>query len=328
MTKTGNIFTDGSVAFQEYVWLDNNDQLQSKMRIAQRKFKEEAQTNQVQALSPLPPDNWTISPGDSDLRDIILKPVCWTSNPSIENGEFVLCETLAADKDDDGKLILESCWSDERALLVETFGKLAGSIKPWFSFEQHYYSPDHGVISQTLAEEHAKVCSQMLSSVDDWVFRTTKRDPITACDHLLICRHILNNIAGAEDASIETTRGPYVLGCSVNFSTAEMRGEVEDEDPWEWVLDTTQKLLEAHRELVDPQLGWYGFVAEKCLKNAQRACKWDADPQYGIGDRNNAIRIPLETALNMKGHIEDCRPCADMNPYTVCRKILEVTCLT
>ena len=45
-----------------------------------------------------------------------------------------------------------------------------------------------------------------------------------------------------------------------------------------------------------------------------------------MSDRGASIRIPLATKQEGKGYLEDRRPNANMDPYMVCRLIVETTC--
>ena len=46
-------------------------------------------------------------------------------------------------------------------------------------------------------------------------------------------------------------------------------------------------------------------------------------PWHGVSDRGASVRIPWQVAQDKKGYIEDRRPCANIDPYTVCRLIME-----
>ena len=49
----------------------------------------------------------------------------------------------------------------------------------------------------------------------------------------------------------------------------------------------------------------------------------DAIRHLGVSDRGASVRIPWQVAQDQKGYIEDRRPCANVDPYTVCRLIME-----
>ena len=45
--------------------------------------------------------------------------------------------------------------------------------------------------------------------------------------------------------------------------------------------------------------------------------------RFGVSDRGASIRIPIFTAEQRKGYLEDRRPAANMDPYRVAAKLLE-----
>jgi glutamine synthetase len=44
---------------------------------------------------------------------------------------------------------------------------------------------------------------------------------------------------------------------------------------------------------------------------------------WGISDRGSSIRVPLSTAKEWKGYIEDRRPASNGDPYKICKVISE-----
>lgn len=333
--------------------------------------KETDQKTHVQTLESIPPQLWTAdgsstSQAKTDDSEIILKPIRWTSDPLTENGELVLCEVLTPTLED-GKLEFEPHWSNERAELAEVVKKLADSTKPWFGFEQEYFfiSPRTGlpvgmtaemaaqeglqgkfycsvgvdkVYARDVAREHSQACARMLAGANyevapgQWEFQIDKNDPLTASDHLILCRYLLERIAEKHGLLVSYDPKPVAgdwngSGCHTNFSTGAMRGEVNNEDSWTWIEDTCKQLIEAHEELVDPEVGYYGFGIERRLTDSHETCSLKDPVEWGIGHRGKAVRIPLLVAAAKKGYIEDRRPCANIDPYTVCRRILELTCL-
>ena len=47
---------------------------------------------------------------------------------------------------------------------------------------------------------------------------------------------------------------------------------------------------------------------------------------YGVSNRGASVRIPWQVAIEKKGYIEDRRPNANMDPYTVTRLIVNTCC--
>jgi glutamine synthetase len=363
ITRTGDIVSDGSIIFREYIWLDNLGNIRSKTWIGERQYVQKEADPQagVISLEPIAPAEWSADGSNTgqalpEDSDIILNPVLWTTDPLKEVDELVICEVLDTEEDED-ELVRVPHWNNERALLIDTINQLAPSTQPWIGFEQEYYLADAltgeklggdtdshycgvnigvgHVLGNKVAIEHMKACGRMLAgknaevSTGQWEFQIEKQAPLQACDWLILCRYVLMRIAEKHGLIVILDPKPYPeqgSGCHTNLSTAETRGEIENENSWEWIQDTAQKLVEAHQELVDPELGYYGYGIEKRLTGDSETCSMD-NPHYGVGDRTAAVRIPKSTALKKKGHIEDRRPCANIDPYTVCRKLLEITCL-
>lgn len=47
--------------------------------------------------------------------------------------------------------------------------------------------------------------------------------------------------------------------------------------------------------------------------------------KYGVADRGSSIRIPLPVMLKGYGYLEDRRPAANVDPYTVARLLIKTT---
>lgn len=47
---------------------------------------------------------------------------------------------------------------------------------------------------------------------------------------------------------------------------------------------------------------------------------------YGIANRNTSIRIPLQVTINNCGYLEDRRPASNLNPYLVTSSIVKTVC--
>jgi glutamine synthetase len=335
-------------------------------KYTQAEIDEKTGVQELQPIPPQQwtADGSSTQQAQTNNSEIILKPVLWTTDPLRENSELVLCEVYRPTMED-GKWEFVPCWSNERAELAELIEKLAPSTQPWFGFEQEYFliSPRtwkpiglqtdiiykdlqsrfycsvgaDKVYGRDVAQEHSEACAAMLASINhevapgQWKFQVDKNNPLMAADHLILCRYLLERIA--EKHGLLVSYDPKPLdsyngsGCHVNFSTSEMRGKIEDEDSWEWIEDTCKKLANAHNELVDPEIGHYGFEIERRLTGEYETCTLSGPALWGVGDRGKAIRIPILTAAEKKGYIEDRRPCANIDPYTVCRRILELTCV-
>lgn len=69
----------------------------------------------------------------------------------------------------------------------------------------------------------------------------------------------------------------------------------------------------------------YGFGFEKRLTGVHETCDHKKF-RYGVADRTASVRIPLHVKSNGKGYIEDRRPCANIDPYSVVGYIMGTVC--
>ena len=58
------------------------------------------------------------------------------------------------------------------------------------------------------------------------------------------------------------------------------------------------------------------------------ACANEKEFSWGIGDRFKSVRISNETKWNGGGYLEDRRPAAGLNYYTIAAKMVDTICGT
>ena len=87
------------------------------------------------------------------------------------------------------------------------------------------------------------------------------------------------------------------------------------------ILAACEKL----RPKADLHIANYGAGIEERLTGKHETCSYK-EYKYGVSDRGASVRIPWQVAKDKKGYIEDRRPCANMDPYVVCRLITETVC--
>ena len=111
-------------------------------------------------------------------------------------------------------------------------------------------------------------------------------------------------------------------GCHANFSTKDMReGTGADEGGvagYEFIKHAIKRLKANHMEHIKV----YGTGIAKRLTGE---CETAPVHEFtsGVGDRGASVRIPSHVHKAKKGYIEDRRPCANIDPYEVCGKILD-----
>ena len=82
-----------------------------------------------------------------------------------------------------------------------------------------------------------------------------------------------------------------------------------------------EKLSKKH----DEHIAVYGAHNEERLTGLHETCSIK-EFRYGVNDRGASIRIPMQTANQGYGYLEDRRPSANMDPYQVCAILIKTTC--
>ena len=329
----------------EYIWIDGytpTANLRSKTKIVD---------GPVKGLSDLPDwafDGSSTEQASGDDSDCALKPSYYVPDP-IRGGEdlLVMCEVLKAD----GSVHL----SNSRAACVEIENKHSDH-EPWFGIEQEYtfYNgtyplgfPEEGyptpqgeyycgvgannIFGRDIVEEHLELCLNAgleISGINaevmpgQWEFQVGPLGAVEVSDQLWIARWLLHRIA--EDYGVNVTLEPKPVkgdwngaGAHTNFSTKAMR----EEGGYDVVIEACEKL----GKNIDRHISVYGDKNGERLTGLHETAKID-EFFYGVCDRGASIRIPMATANDGKGYLEDRRPAANMDPYKVCAVLIETTC--
>ena len=69
----------------------------------------------------------------------------------------------------------------------------------------------------------------------------------------------------------------------------------------------------------------FGDGIERRLTGKHETARYD-EFSYGVSNRGASIRIPWVAAKAGKGWLEDRRPNANMDPYVVCRLMIDTVC--
>ena len=329
----------------EYIWMDGHQptqKLRSKTKIIE---------GPVNSLSDIP--DWGFD-GSSTLQasgedsDCMLKPVCYIQDP-IRGGDNLLamCEVMNPDGS-----VHES---NTRAQLRDVAEKYADQ-ESWFGIEQEYtffqgrvplgwpeggYPAPQGpfycgvgadeVFGRDIVEEHLELCIDAgleVSGINaevmpgQWEYQIGPLGPLDVADQLWLSRWLLYRIS--EDYGVSATLHPKPVqgdwngaGAHANFSTKAMRS------------DGGIKVIEAACEALgknhDKHIAVYGAHNEERLTGLHETCSIH-EFRYGVSDRGASIRIPMNTANDGKGYLEDRRPAGNMDPYKVCAALIETTC--
>lgn len=321
----------------EYVWVDGNDNLRTKIKIVDDISN--IKINNIQKWNY--DGSSTCQTGNIKNTEIILVPCKIYLNPFRRDNKsyIILCETY----DIDGK----PHQTNSRYFAKRIFDKNTMD-KPWFGLEQEYFMLNVnndiiktpglyycgtmlGNIQRKIAEEHMDACiyagvniSGINSEVSpyQWEFQIGPSVGIDAGDDLYMGRYILERIAEKYDVNIsyEPKLNPNMngSGCHCNFSTQKMR----DKDGIQYIYDCIDKLERKHND----HILVYGKGNEKRLTGLHETSSYHKF-SYGIGTRNTSIRIPNQTVSNNCGYFEDRRPAANIDPYKVTSIIYETCCL-
>jgi len=323
----------------EYIWIDGTKPT-AKLR----------SKGKVVPLGEEPPvwgfDGSSTNQAPGHNSDCVLQPVFVCPDP-LRGGDnkLVLCEVLLPDGSPHPTNTRHAC--------AETAAKYA-QHESWFGIEQEYTFfdgikplgwPDNGfpapqggyycgvgsdeVFGRDIVEAHLENCliaGLKIAGINaevmpaQWEFQVGPLGPVEVSDHLWMARWLLYRTA--EDFEVSATLYPKPIkgdwngaGAHTNFSTKEMR---ESYDPIIAACEALGKKADLHIEN-------YGHGIEERLTGLHETCSYK-EFKYGVSDRGASIRIPWQVARDKKGYLEDRRPNANMDPYTVTRLIVDTVC--
>ena len=329
----------------EYIWIAGHKPT-AKLRSKTKIFE-----GPVKSLDDIPMwgfDGSSTMQAEGSDSDCMLKPVYYLPDP-IRGGDDIL--VMNEVRKPDGSIHE----SNTRARLVEIAEKHKDE-DAWFGIEQEYtffkgrsplgwpnggYPAPQGpfycgvgadeVFGRDIVEDHMDICLQagiQISGINaevmpgQWEFQVGSLGPLEVSDQLWIARWILYRIA--ENYGVNATLHPKPVkgdwngaGAHANFSTKPMR----ENGGLKIIESACEKLGRKHEE----HIAVYGAHNEERLTGLHETCALH-EFRYGVSDRGASIRIPMDTANNGKGYLEDRRPSANMDPYQVCAALIETTC--
>ena len=316
-------------------------------------------TAQLRSKTKVVPDNTTSFPswnfdGSSTNQasggssDCILEPVFVCPDP-IRGGNavIVLCEVYNPDGTPHA--------TNNRARLREV-AKRHAAEEAWYGIEQEYTMFRHGrplgwpkngypapqgpfycgvgadeCFGRPLVEDHLDACIEAGLNISgtnaevmpgQWEYQIGPCGPLEVGDHLLVARWLMYELGEKHDISVtldpKPVRGDWNgAGAHTNFSTKAMRA------------DGGLKVIEAACEKlgknVAAHIAGYGDRLAERLTGLHETQSIDQF-SYGVSDRGASIRIPSNVAASGKGYLEDRRPNANIDPYTVARLMLSTCC--
>lgn len=326
----------------EYIWLDGQKptpSLRSKTKILD---------HEVRAVSDIPDwgfDGSSTMQAEGSSSDCQLKPVFFVPDPIRGTPHIlVLCEVLQANglphetntrarargiaekyKDQDAWFGIEQ----EYTLFKD--GRPLGFPKDGYPGPQGPYYCGVGtdnIVGRALIEDHMEACVKaglMISGINaevmpgQWEFQIGPLGPLAVSDQLMVGRWLLQRLGENYGISVSISPKPVAgdwngAGAHVNFSTKAMR----EPNGIQVVVDACEKLKLKHSE----HIAVYGADNDKRLTGKHETAPI-TEFRYGVSDRGASIRIPMSTANNKTGYLEDRRPAANMDPYLVTAKLIE-----
>ncbi len=323
----------------EYIWVDGQ-QPTAKLR-SKAKVISDSEEMPIWAF-----DGSSTNQAPGANSDCVLNPVFICPDP-VRGGDnkLVMCEVLLTD--------MTPHPSNTRAGCAASSKKYA-DLDMWFGIEQEYTYfqgtrplgwPDNGfpapqggyycgvgcdeVFGRPIVEAHLEACMTAglaISGINgevmpgQWEFQIGPVGTPAVADHLWVARWLLYRIG--ERFNVSATLDPKPVrgdwngaGAHTNFSTAQMRNE----------YDACVAAAEALGTQAELHIANYGDRIEERLTGQHETCSYK-EFRWGVSDRGASVRIPWQVARDRKGYIEDRRPNANCDPYTVTRLILDTVC--
>ena len=313
----------------EYIWLDNQQHLRSKIH------KLDDKINTVKDIPEVTFDGSSTKQSSPECSDLILKPCKLYPSPFPSSNYLVLCEVYNINN--------KPHETNTRAKLLEAYDTtesldvLVGVEQEYILMMHHsqnvttdfncYCSVGYNKIrGRQIAEQHFNYCikanikiSGMHAEVtpSQWEYQLGPADPLTIADDLWISRYILYRITENHQTIVTFHPKPFPnyngSGCHINISTKQSR------QSWDGVMNLVELLSKHHNYLMKA----YGKDNQKRLTGTHETSHY-SNCSYGIMNRSVSIRIPYLTYKNKRGYVEDRRPAANIDPYEAFTAILKI----
>jgi glutamine synthetase len=320
----------------EYIWVDGTlptAKLRSKTKIVP-----DGQEPPIWGF-----DGSSTNQAPGDRSDCVLRPVRSVKDPIRGgNDRLVMAEVLLTDMTPHATntrapcaAVAEQVKGDEYLFGLEQEYTFFDGARP-LGFPEHGFPAPQGgyycgvgddeVFGRPIVEAHLNACLEAglgIAGINaevmpgQWEFQVGPLDALAVSDHLWLARWLLYRVA--EDFGVSATLDPKPVrgdwngaGCHTNFSTNAMRTSYQPN------IDAAEALSKRH----DLHIANYGFGIEDRLTGLHETASYK-EFFYGVSDRGASVRIPWQVEKEGKGYIEDRRPCANIDPYTVTRLIME-----
>lgn len=327
----------------EYVWIDGNDELRSKIKVVTR-------DNYITIDELEECEIWNFDGSSTNqpslvksISDIILKPVRLYNNflSLTNNALFVFCECLNIDMNPHTSNYRQKC--KETADKYNDNKCLFGIEQEYFIFEKygnqeqeqeqniihnnlfpHYCSVGGDrSFGRQISNEHLYCCIESNINIcgtnsevtpSQWEYQIGICDALQVSDDLYMSRYLLHRISEKHGYYISFDPKPFQKlngsGGHTNFSTNKMR----ELGGLKYIYESCERLKKTHETHINSK--GYGLNNYKRLTGLNETSDINCF-SYETGNRSCSVRIPLQVELNKCGYLEDRRPAANLNPYIV-----------
>ena len=333
----------------EYVWIDFDGNLRSKIKIIQ----DRGTSLLFSKIEDYPVWNFDgSSTGQSvnkNTSDVLIRPVRLYNNPFITHSMIVLCECLNTDMTPHETNTRTKCLETSKEFeqfeclfgIEQEYTILERSGKPykWISEEEPgmgeqgpYYCSLGGdrAFGREIVDEHMLYCLQAGVHIcgtnaevmpSQWEFQIGTCNMLTVSDDLLVARFLLHKITEKYNCCVSFYPKLFSKwngsGGHTNFSTKQMR----EKNGLTHIIDACEKLSKKHTEHIDV----YGKDNHKRLTGLHETSSIEHF-SWGKQDRNCSVRIPLQVCIDNCGYLEDRRPASNMDPYLVTEIMVRTMC--
>lgn len=335
-----------------YIWLDDKGEVRNKLKVANNfkgLKKGQFEVNEWNF------DGSSTNQSTTEDSDLIIKP-CRVYVPfhpqhpqnfkyeDFEREIIVLCTVHTNDG--------EPVESENRPAL-EKLNEKYKSSDWWFGIEQEYTMFQNGrplgwdkhvepakqgpyycgvgegkIVGEEISNEHVDEC--IIYDIDvygtnaevmlgQWEYQIGTADALKVSDDIIVSRYLLHRVAQNHKVEISLAAKPMRgdwngAGAHTNFSTKPMRNAKTGKQA---ISSALTSLSKTHSKCIP----LYGDDIDKRLIGTHET---SSIHQFSHGEKNRScsVRIPISVAKDGYGYLEDRRPCADVNPYTVCLCIM------
>lgn len=319
----------------EYIWLDGykpEPSLRSKTKVLDLDFYH----GDLKILPIWAFDGSSTRQAEGTKSDCLLQPVAVYPDPGRNNAFLVMCEVLnpnGTPHDSNTRYKFEDdedyWFGFEQEYVLTLEGIPIGFPKHGYPRPQgpYYCAVGHGnVAGRDLVEEHFDLCLEaglnitginaevLLGQWEFQIFGKGKR----AGDDLWVARYLLHRVAEKHNVKVEFHPKPIKgdwngSGMHANFSNREMR-ETGGKEYFDFIFERFRMFHQEHIDVYgsDNELRLTGMHETQSIKKFS----------FGVSDRGASIRIPVSTAQNWKGYLEDRRPASHADPYKIIERII------